>query len=155
MQAGYSRRGSHTAAPYRSISHASVRCLSSKSDRISLKVGVKGFVRAFRSHRGNENSCHGSFGMTYREDESRLREPHLRQNCTWLNRFTLLLPRQHPGKDSIAMKRRSCGWSEEFLTEVIAAVPPWWQLAQWVTSSPDLLSIEASIVRSRETFIVG
>jgi hypothetical protein len=29
--------------------------------------------------------------MTYREDESRLREPHLRENFAWLNRFTLSL----------------------------------------------------------------
>ena len=40
--------------------------------------------------------------MTYREDESRIREPHLRANFAWLNRFTLSLLKQHPGKDSIA-----------------------------------------------------
>ena len=29
--------------------------------------------------------------MTYREDESRIRERHLRENFAWLNRFTLSL----------------------------------------------------------------
>jgi predicted transposase YbfD/YdcC len=88
----------------------------------SLAVSVKQFAHAIRSHWGIENSCHWSLDMTYREDESRIREPHLRANFAWLNRFTLSLLKQHPGKDSIAMKRRACGWSEEFLTEVLAAV---------------------------------
>lgn len=86
----------------------------------SLPVGVKCFARAVRSHWSIENSCHWSLDMTYREDESRIREPHLRENFAWLNRFTLSLLKQHPGKDSIAMKRRGCGWSDKFLLEVFA-----------------------------------
>jgi predicted transposase YbfD/YdcC len=86
----------------------------------SLPVGVKCFARAVRSHWSIENTCHWSLDMTYREDESRIREPHLRENFAWLNRFTLSLLKQHPGKDSIAMKRRGCGWSDEFLLEVFA-----------------------------------
>jgi predicted transposase YbfD/YdcC len=87
----------------------------------SLPVSVKQFAHAVRSHWGIENSCHWSLDMTYREDESRIREPHLRENFAWLNRFTLSLLKQHPGKDSIAMKRRACGWSEEYLAEILAA----------------------------------
>ncbi|MSQ93641.1 MAG: ISAs1 family transposase, partial [Gemmataceae bacterium] len=37
----------------------------------------------------------------------------------WLNRFILSLLKQHPGKGSLVMKRRSCGWNEEFLLEVL------------------------------------
>jgi predicted transposase YbfD/YdcC len=85
----------------------------------SLAVSVKRFAHAVRSHWGIENSCHWSLDMTYREDESRLREPQARENFAWLNRFTLSLLKQHPGKDSIAMKRRSCGWSDDFLIEVL------------------------------------
>lgn len=88
----------------------------------SLPVGVKVFAHAVRSHWGIENSCHWSLDMTYREDESRIREPHLRENFAWLNRFTLSLLKQHPGKDSIVMKRRACGWSDEFLAEVVTGV---------------------------------
>lgn len=86
----------------------------------SLPVGVKRFARAVRSHWGIENSCHWSLDMTFREDESRLREPQIRENFAWLNRFTLSLLKQHPGKDSIAMKRRGCGWSDDFLLQVFA-----------------------------------
>lgn len=57
--------------------------------------------------------------MTFREDESRIRDEHLRENFAWLNRFVLSLLKQHPGKDSIAMKRRGCGWSEDLLLEVL------------------------------------
>jgi predicted transposase YbfD/YdcC len=84
----------------------------------SLPMGVKQFARAVREHWGIENSCHWILDMTFREDESRIREPHVRENFAWLNRFVLSLLKQHPGKDSIAMKRRGCGWSDDFLLEV-------------------------------------
>ena len=86
----------------------------------SLGVGVKRFAHAVRSHWGIENSCHWSLDIIYREDESRIREEHLRENFAWLNRFTLSLLKQHPGRESVAMKRRSCGWSEDFLLKVLA-----------------------------------
>src|SRR5271167_4666433 len=88
----------------------------------SLQVSVKQFAHAVRSHWGIENSCHWSLDMTYREDESRIRDPHIRENFAWLSRFTLSLLKQHPGKDSIAMKRRGCGWSDTFLLEVLVGV---------------------------------
>jgi len=43
----------------------------------------------------------------------------VRENFAWLNRFTLSLLKQHPGKDSIVMKRRGCGWNENFMLEVL------------------------------------
>ena len=85
----------------------------------SLEVSVKQFAHAVRSHWGIENSCHWSLDMTYREDESRIRDAHVRENFAWLNRFTLSLLKQHPGKDSIVMKRRGCGWNENFMLEVL------------------------------------
>jgi predicted transposase YbfD/YdcC len=86
----------------------------------SLGMGVKRFARAVRTHWGIENTCHWVLDMTYREDESRIREKALRENFAWLNRFTLSLLKQHPGRLSLAMKRRSCGWDESFLLEVLA-----------------------------------
>jgi predicted transposase YbfD/YdcC len=84
----------------------------------SLKVDVQQFARAVRGHWSIENGCHWSLDMTFREDESRLRDRHLRENFAWLNRFTLSLLKQHPGRQSLVMKRRSCGWSDAFLMEV-------------------------------------
>lgn len=85
----------------------------------SLPVGVKRFARAVRGHWGIENRCHWSLDVTYREDESRIRDQHMRENFAWLNRLTLSLLQQHPGPDSIVMKRRNCGWSEDYLLQVL------------------------------------
>ena len=86
----------------------------------SLGVGVKRFAHAIRSHWGVENTCHWSLDITYREDESRVRERHLGGNMAWLYRFTLSLLKQHPGRQSLVMKRRCCGWDDNFLLEVLA-----------------------------------
>jgi predicted transposase YbfD/YdcC len=85
----------------------------------SLGVDVKRFARAVRNHWGIENSCHWSLDITYREDESRIRDRNLRENFAWLRRFTLSLLKQHPGRKSVAMKRNSCGWSDDFMLEVL------------------------------------
>jgi predicted transposase YbfD/YdcC len=90
----------------------------------SLAVGVKRFAHAVRSHWGIENTCHWSLDVTYREDDSRIRQEHVRQNFAWLNRFTLSLLKQHPGRDSMAMKRRCCGWNDDFLLEVLTGARP-------------------------------
>lgn len=85
----------------------------------SLPVKVKQFAHAVRSHWGIENSCHWCLDVTYREDESRIRDERLRENFAWLNRLTLSLLKQHPGKDSVAMKRRACGWNDEYMLQVL------------------------------------
>jgi predicted transposase YbfD/YdcC len=85
----------------------------------SLPVKVKPFAHAVRSHWGIENSCHWCLDVTYREDESRIRDERLRENFAWLNRLTLSLLKQHPEKDSVAMKRRACGWSDHYMLEVL------------------------------------
>jgi len=88
----------------------------------SLSMGVKRFAHAVRAHWGIENTCHWSLDVTYREDESRIRDKHMRENFAWLNRFTLSLLKQHPGKDSLVMKRRCCGWNDEFLVQTLTGV---------------------------------
>jgi predicted transposase YbfD/YdcC len=85
----------------------------------SLAVSVKKFAHAVRSHWGIENSCHWSLDITYREDESRIRDQHLRENFAWLRRITLSLLKQHQSRKSVAMRRNSCGWSENFMLEVL------------------------------------
>jgi predicted transposase YbfD/YdcC len=85
----------------------------------SLAMDVKRLARAVRGHWGIENGCHWVLDVTYREDESRIREAALRENFAWLNRFTLSLLKQHRDRTSIAMKRRSCGWDENYLLQVL------------------------------------
>ena len=84
-----------------------------------LAMDVKRLARAVRGHWGVENGCHWILDVTYREDESRIREEALRENFAWRNRFTLSLLKQHPDRTSIAMKRRSCGWNDDYLMQVL------------------------------------
>lgn len=85
----------------------------------SLAMGVKRFANAVRSHWGIENSCHWCLDITYREDESRIREKRLRENVAWINRFTLSLLKQHSNKKSAAMNRRRCGWNDDILVQIL------------------------------------
>jgi predicted transposase YbfD/YdcC len=110
----------------KSIGIVTSRCLRDGKEMIevryyisSLAVNVKLFAHAIRSHWGIENGCHWSLDIIYREDESRIRDKHMRENFAWLRRLTLSLLKQHPGRESVAMKRRSCGWSEDFMLEVL------------------------------------
>ena len=86
----------------------------------SLSLGIKQFAKVVRQHWGIESTCHWSLDVTYREDSLRTRQRCLAENLAWLRRFTLSLLKQHPGKDSLAMKRRMCGWNDTFLMQVLA-----------------------------------
>jgi predicted transposase YbfD/YdcC len=55
----------------------------------SLPVDIKLFARAVRGHWSVENACHWTLDVTFREDDSRIRERVLGSNITWLYRFTL------------------------------------------------------------------
>lgn len=85
----------------------------------SLPVGVKRFAHAVRGHWSIENSCHWCLDMTFREDESRLRDRNIRENFAWLHRFLLSLLKQNPARNSIIGKRRGCAWNNEFLMQVL------------------------------------
>jgi predicted transposase YbfD/YdcC len=88
----------------------------------SLGMGVKAFAHAARGHWSIENGCHWCLDITYREDESRIREKHLRENVAWLNRFTLSLLKQQKNKRSVAMNRRRCGWNDDVLIQVLTGI---------------------------------
>ena len=85
----------------------------------SLPLDIQTFAKATRSHWGIETTCHWSLDVTYGEDGLRTRQRTIAENLAWLRRFTLSLLKQHPGKESIAMKRRSCGWNDDFLMQVL------------------------------------
>jgi predicted transposase YbfD/YdcC len=85
----------------------------------SLRRNGQQFAHAVRNHWGIENSLHWSLDMTYREDESRVRNRTFADNLSWLRRLTLSLIKQHPGKQSNIMKRRMAGWSVDFLMQIL------------------------------------
>ena len=85
----------------------------------SLSRDGRRFAGCVRGHWSIENTLHWVLDMTFREDESRVRERCLADNLGWLRRLALTLLKQHPRKDSIAMKRRLAGWSVDFLMQVL------------------------------------
>jgi len=57
--------------------------------------------------------------MSQQRAHQRMRERRLADNLGWLRRLALTLLKQHPGKQSIAMKRRLSSWSVNFLMQVL------------------------------------
>mgnify|MGYP001819513150 CR=1 FL=1 len=85
----------------------------------SLRRNGQLFANSVRNHWSIENTLHWSLDMTYREDESRIRERTFAQNMSWLRRITLSLIKQHPGKQSYIMKRRMSGWNVDYMMQVL------------------------------------
>lgn len=89
----------------------------------SLRLGVKRFAAAVRGHWRIENTLHWCLDVTFREDESRLRNRHAADNLAWLKRFAISLLKQQNDKESIAMRRRMAGWNTDYLTKVLGFTP--------------------------------
>jgi hypothetical protein len=68
---------------------------------------------AHRGHWAIENTVHCCLDVTFREDERCVRERNLTNNNAWLKRFAISLLKHVPDKQSIAIRRRRCGWSNE------------------------------------------
>lgn len=60
----------------------------------STKIGVKRFAERVRGHWAIENSLHWCLDVTFREDDSRLRNRHAADNLAWLKRFAISLLKQ-------------------------------------------------------------
>jgi predicted transposase YbfD/YdcC len=85
----------------------------------SLPLNVKLFAKSVRGHWAIENSLHWCLDVTFREDDSRVRERNLTNNMAWLKRFAISLLKQVDDKLSVAMRRRACGWNETYLAQVL------------------------------------
>jgi len=85
----------------------------------SLRLGVKRFAGAVRGHWGIENTLHWCLDVTFREDESRLRDRRAADNVAWLKRFAISLLKQCTDKESIAMRRRMAGWNIDYLAKAL------------------------------------
>lgn len=85
----------------------------------SLSLDVKQFANSVRGHWAIENTLHWCLDVTFREDDSRVRQRNLTNNMAWLKRFAISLLKQMSDKCSIAMRRRCCGWNENYLAQVV------------------------------------
>jgi len=62
--------------------------------------------------------------VTFREDESRLRDRNAADNLAWLKRFAITLLKQQTDKESVAMRRRMAGWNTSYLAQVLGISEP-------------------------------
>ena len=86
----------------------------------SLRLGVRRFAQAVRGHWAIENTLHWCLDVTFREDESRVRDRFAADNIAWLKRFAISLLKQQNDKESIAMRRRMSGWNADYLAQILA-----------------------------------
>jgi predicted transposase YbfD/YdcC len=90
----------------------------------SKRAGARAYGRALRGHWRIENCLHWQLDVTFREDDSRIRDRNAAQNFALLRRVALSLLKRHPGKGSIATKRFNAALDEQFLEEIIQDVIP-------------------------------
>jgi predicted transposase YbfD/YdcC len=89
---------------------------------LSLRPKVKVFANAVRSHWGIENGLHWILDISFREDESRLHKDHGPENLALIRRLAVSLLRNETGaKVGVACKRKTAGWSNDYLLKVLAA----------------------------------
>jgi len=110
------------------ISHREVDGVS--SDEIRYYIGsaagtAEDYLRWARGHRGIENALHWVLDVCFREDDQRHWAGNSAQNLAWLRKMALCLLKSEEksqGK-SIARRRLTAGWKNDYLLRVLAQIP--------------------------------
>jgi len=83
------------------------------------KVGARYYGTGLRSHWGIENNLHWQLDVSFREDESRIRDRNAAENFAQMRKIALGLLKRHPSKASIVLKQQSALMDTDFLEEVL------------------------------------
>ena len=110
------------------ISHREVDGVS--SDEIRYYIGsaagtAEDYLRWARGHWGIENALHWVLDVCFREDDQRHWAGNSAQNLAWLRKMALCLLKSEEksqGK-SIARRRLTAGWKNDYLLSVLAQIP--------------------------------
>lgn len=86
----------------------------------SIKPNARQFAQAVRQHWAIENNLHWQLDVTFNEDKLRARINNAAQNLSILRRMVLNTLKQEKSKGSLKGKRKKAGWSEEYLTKLLA-----------------------------------
>jgi len=98
----------------------------------SLPMDAKKFAHAVRSHWSVENNLHWTLDMTFREDDSRMREGYSAENFAMMRRIALsIVKRDTTSKRSLRRRRKICNYDSTYLErllfnsdDVLASRPP-------------------------------
>jgi predicted transposase YbfD/YdcC len=86
----------------------------------SIGNDAQRFAKAVRAHWGIENDLHWSLDVSFREDESRVRNRNAAENFAVLRHIALgLLKNEKTAKVGIKTKRLMAGWDERYLAKLL------------------------------------
>jgi predicted transposase YbfD/YdcC len=86
----------------------------------SIANDAKAFAEAVRRHWAVENDLPWSLDISFREDESRIRDRNAAENFAMLRHFALgLLQNDKTTKVGIKIKRLKAGWDEAYLAKLL------------------------------------
>ena len=77
--------------------------------------------RAIRTRWGIENALHWVLDVTFREDDSRVRDRRAARNLAVLRRIALnLLGRDRSSKASVRARRKKAAWNDDYMLQLLA-----------------------------------
>ena len=83
---------------------------------------IDDFIKAVRNHWQIEINLHWSLDVSFREDESRVRQGNAAENLAIVRRIALnLLKQEKTLKNGISCKRKKAGWDNPYLMKVLTA----------------------------------
>lgn len=85
----------------------------------SAALDAQALAAAVRAHWGIENRLHWVMDVVFHDDLMPLRTDHGPANMATIRHMALNLLRSVPGKQSLAVKRKSAGWDEEFMRQAV------------------------------------
>jgi len=89
-------------------------CLSSCRDDPAV------LARAIRAHWGIENALHWVLDVTFREDDSRLRDRRAARNLAVLRRIAVnLVGRDRSAKASVRARRKKAAWNDDYMLQLL------------------------------------
>src|ERR1700738_892151 len=84
----------------------------------SAPLDIERIARRARGHSGIE-SMHWLLDVEFKDDLSRYRTGHGAKNMTIVRRFALGLVRANKAKGNVKTRRKTAGWSPDFLLEIL------------------------------------
>jgi predicted transposase YbfD/YdcC len=87
----------------------------------SLEPDAQQLAYAVRAHWSIENSLHWVLDVTFREDDSRIRDRYSAQDLATLRRLAITLLKRESTKQSLVTKRMMTGWDDQYMFQVLMA----------------------------------
>ena len=76
--------------------------------------------QAVRRHWAIENALHWVLDVTFREDDSRVRDQHAARNFAVLRKIALnLVSRDRSAKASVRAKRKKAAWNDRYMLQLL------------------------------------